>query len=224
MERLAALRSDRPPPLESRRERPLPLDGTSSPPADVGEPSPRSPAESGDPFSMSNGLLAMGQLSFSEQLRQARALDALLETFSDDEDDDADAWSFRPPEVPRATVAVAAAIADRAATAAVRRRRRRCASAAAIAGRAATNAAACAPAPSAGGVRQPLPPPCRAGRAAPLLLVRRAASRDALAARHQRRHVRGDARGARIPATTDRAEAQTGCGARGPVPDIPLLV
>ena len=156
MERLAALRSDRPPPLESRRERPLPLDGTSSPPADVGEPSPRSPAESGDPFSMSNGLLAMGQLSFSERLRQARALDALLETFSDDEDDDADAWSFRPPEVPRATVAVAAAIADRSsnssspsAAAALR------ASAAAIAGRrAATNAAACAPAPSAGGVRR----------------------------------------------------------------------
>ena len=154
MERLAALRSDRPPPLESRRERPLPLDGTSSPPADVGEPSPRSPAESGDPFSMSNGLLAMGQLSFSERLRQARALDALLETFSDDEDDDADAWSFRPPEVPRATVAVAAAIADRSsnssspsAAAALR------ASAAAIAGRrAATNAAACSvaePAPSA---------------------------------------------------------------------------
>ena len=85
---------------------------------------------------MSNGLLAMGQLSFSERLRQARALDALLETFSDDEDDDADAWSFRPPEVPRATVAVAAAIADRSsnssspsAAAALR------ASAAAIAGR-----------------------------------------------------------------------------------------
>ena len=103
---------------------------------------------------MSNGLLAMGQLSFSERLRQARALDALLETFSDDEDDDADAWSFRPPEVPRATVAVAAAIADRSsnssspsAAAALR------ASAAAIAGRrAATNAAAYSvaePAPSA---------------------------------------------------------------------------
>ena len=67
--------------------------------------------------------------------------------------DDADAWSFRPPEVPRATVAVAAAIADRSsnssspsAAAALR------ASAAAIAGRrAATNAAACSaaePAPS----------------------------------------------------------------------------
>ena len=163
MERLAALRSDRPPPLESRRERPLPLDGTSSPPADVGEPSPRSPAESGDPFSMSNGLLAMGQLSFSERLRQARALDALLETFSDDEDDDADAWSFRPPEVPRATVAVAAAIADRSsnssspsAAAALR------ASAAAIAGRrAATNAAAYS-------VAEPAPSAVRRGGAAAL--------------------------------------------------------
>ena len=195
MERLAALRSDRPPPLESRRERPLPLDGTSSPPADVGEPSPRSPAETGDPFSMSNGLLAMGQLSFSERLRQARALDALLETFSDDEDDDADAWSFRPPEVPRATVAVAAAIADRSsnssspsAAAALR------ASAAAIAGRrAATNAAACAPAPSAGGVRRAAPPPSPAGRAAPLLLVRRAAPRRAVppSTAPRTRHARG---------------------------------
>ena len=112
---------------------------------------------------MSNGLLAMGQLSFSERLRQARALDALLETFSDDEDDDADAWSFRPPEVPRATVAVAAAIADRSgnssspsAAAALR------ASAAAIAGRrAATNAAACSvaePAPSARRVPAPAAP------------------------------------------------------------------
>ena len=112
---------------------------------------------------MSNGLLAMGQLSFSERLRQARALDALLETFSDDEDDDADAWSFRPPEVPRATVAVAAAVADRSsnssspsAAAALR------ASAAAIAGRrAATNAAACSvaePAPSARRVPAPAAP------------------------------------------------------------------
>ena len=72
-----------------------------------------SEADGDDAFSMHLGVLGRKELSFSERLRQARQLDALLESFSDAEDSGDDEWAGSVRSVsaalPRGTVAVAAA-------------------------------------------------------------------------------------------------------------------
>lgn len=69
--------------------------------------------EGDDAFTMHLGVLGQKELSFSERLRQARQLDALLESFSDAEDSSDDEWAGSTQSVsramPRGTVAVAAA-------------------------------------------------------------------------------------------------------------------
>ena len=52
-----------------------------------------SEADGDDAFSMHLGVLGRKELSFSERLRQARQLDALLESFSDAEDSGDDEWA-----------------------------------------------------------------------------------------------------------------------------------
>ena len=70
-------------------------------------------ADDDDAFAMHLGVMG-SKLSFSERLKQARQLDALLEAFSDDLDDSGDdEWSVGAGAVaaalPRGTVEVAAA-------------------------------------------------------------------------------------------------------------------
>ena len=70
-------------------------------------------ADDDDAFAMHLGVMG-SKLSFSERLKQARQLDALLEAFSDDPDDSGDdEWSVGAGAVaaalPRGTVEVAAA-------------------------------------------------------------------------------------------------------------------
>ena len=55
--------------------------------------------EGDDAFTMHLGVLGQKELSFSERLRQARQLDALLESFSDAEDSD-DEWIREAKKAP----------------------------------------------------------------------------------------------------------------------------